>query len=171
MGLSERVSFFQANCKAPFSLPLNKFDAALSIDVILHLRDRSRFLSQVSRVLKPSGTFIFTDAGIITGTMTDEERERRILFGHTEFVHQGVNEEVIKRAGLGIINVVDSTNQLIANAAARLRARHILSKGLQALEGAETFNKQITYLDTVVDLAERRVLSRFTHITKSLGLY
>lgn len=94
MGLSERVSFFQADCDAPFSLPLDTFDAAISIDVILHLRDRAQFLSQVSRVLKPHGIFIFTDAGVITGAMTEAERARRTLFGRTDFVSQGVNETI-----------------------------------------------------------------------------
>ena len=170
MGLSERVSFFQADCDATFSLPLNKFDAAISMDVIIHLRDRSRFLSQVRRVVKPGGVFIFTDAGVMAGTMTEVERKRRALFGHTEFVPQGVNEESIERAGLGIQNVLDSTPQLIANASGRLRARQILSNELMELEGIDIFKKQVTYLETVVDLAKRRVLSRYTYITRTQDL-
>jgi SAM-dependent methyltransferase len=169
MGLSERVSFFQANCEAPFSLPLNKFDAALSIDVILHLRTRCEFLKQVKRVLKPGGKFIFTDAGILTGTMTDAERERRTFFGYTDFVDQGFNERSIATAGLVIERVVDSTSVLIANASGRLRARRVLWKELSSLEGPETFRKQASYLETVVDLAQRGVLSRLTYTCSSQG--
>jgi SAM-dependent methyltransferase len=171
MGLSERVSFYQADLDTFFTLPLNKLDAAIAIDVILHLRDRFQFLSEVSRVLKPGGTFIFTDAGVMTGTMTEKERKHRTLFGRTEFVTEGVNEESITRAGFTIQSVIDSTNQLIANAGGRLRARQLLSKELIALEGPETFHKQVTYLETVVDLAQRRILSRLTYTssTQSLG--
>jgi ubiquinone/menaquinone biosynthesis C-methylase UbiE len=169
MGLSDRVSFFRADCDAPISLASNQFDTAISIDVLLHLRDRCEFLRQVNRVLKPGGTFIFTDAGIETGVMTDAERKRRTLFGHTEFVRQGVNERSIATAGLMIEGVVDSTSVLITNASGRLRARQVLSKELSSLEGAETFRKQLSYLETVVDLAQRGVLSRFTYTCSAQG--
>lgn len=168
MGLSERVSFFQADCKAALAFPLNKVDAAISIELILHLRDRCQFVSQISRILKPGGIFIFTDAGVMTGTMTEAEQKRRTLFGHTAFVPQGVNQEALERAGLVVQSVVDSTDQLIVNAAGRLRAREVLAKELIAIEGHETFRSQITYLETVIDLAQRQVLSRFTYTSRAL---
>ena len=163
MGISELVSFFRADCDSPLSLPSNGFDTAISIDVILHLRTRCEFLKQVKGVLKPGGKFIFTDAGILTGTMTDAERERRTFFGYTDFVDQGFNERSIATAGLVIEGLVDSTNVLIANASGRLRARQVLWKELSSFEGPEMFRKQISYLETVVDLAQRGVLSRFTY--------
>ena len=163
MGISELVSFFRADCDSSLPLPSSEFDTAISIDVILHLRDRRAFLRQVNRILKPGGKFIFTDAGILTGIMTDAERERRTFFGYSDFVDQGFNERSIATAGLVIEGVFDSTNVLIANASGRLRARQVLWKELSSFEGPETFRKQISYLETVVDLAHRGVLSRFTY--------
>jgi SAM-dependent methyltransferase len=170
MGISELVSFFRADCDSPLSLPSNGLDTAISIDVILHLRNRCEFLRQVNRVLKPGGKFIFTDAGILTGAITDAERERRTFFGYTDFVDQGFNERSIANAGLVIEGVVDSTSVLIANASGRLQARQVLWKELSSLEGPETFRKQVSYLETVVDLAQRGVLSRFTYTCAAQGI-
>jgi SAM-dependent methyltransferase len=162
-GISDRVSFCQADCNETLPLAGHSFDVAISIDVILHLQDRCKFVSQVGRLIKPGGQFIFTDAGVLTGTMTEEERQRRTLFGYTTFVPTRVNEEAITRSGLVIKSVLDSTNRLIKNASGRLRARQILSAELLAIEGPDKFRKQNNYLETILELAERRVLSRYSY--------
>ena len=163
LGVSSRVSFLRADCEMPLPLPRNSFDVALSIDVILHLRNRALLLSRVHQVLRPGGTLIFTDAGVMTGIMTESERERRTFFGYTQFAPEGANEEFIARAGLSLRSTIDSTDRLIATASNRLRARQTLSNEFVSFEGQEAFLKQNTYLETIIDLAERRILSRFTY--------
>ncbi len=59
-GLSDRVSVVHGNFEEiPFEP--GQFDVVWSQDAILHSGDRERVLDEVRRVLRPGGTFIFTD--------------------------------------------------------------------------------------------------------------
>jgi SAM-dependent methyltransferase len=55
----------------------------MSLDVVLHLRDRAAVFAEVARTLEPGGRFLFTDAGIVTGAVSDDEVARRSLHGTT----------------------------------------------------------------------------------------
>jgi SAM-dependent methyltransferase len=167
MGVSKRITFIQADCDEPLPLSSRSFDVAVSVDVILHLRDRRIFLDRVSQLLKPGASLFFTDAGVMTGAMTDAERELRTLYGYTQFVPEGVNEECIAKAGLLLQNRTDSTELLIATASSRLQARLVLSQEFISFEGQDHFQRQNTYLETIIDLAQRRILSRFTYASSA----
>jgi SAM-dependent methyltransferase len=163
MDTSNRVEFLHADCDNSLPVPTRSFDVALSIDVVLHLRDRELLLRNVCQVLKPGAVFMFTDAGVMTGAMTDLERERRTLFGYTQFVPEGVNEDCIARVGFTLRSSTNSTQRLISTASNRLKARQSLFDEFIAFEGKEMFHKQNIYLETIIDLAQRRILSRFTY--------
>jgi len=59
-GLSDRVHVVHANFES-IPGPDARFDAVWSQDAILHSGARERVLSEVARVLKPGGHFVFTD--------------------------------------------------------------------------------------------------------------
>ena len=63
----------------------------LAVDVVLHLRDRQSLFREVSKLLRPEGRFLFTDAGVITGAVSNDELQRRSLHSYTQFVPIGWN--------------------------------------------------------------------------------
>jgi len=166
LGLSERITLQQADLNE--ALPFNAagFHAVLSIDVILHLRDRSAVFREVFRVLVPGGTFLFTDAGVITGPVSSEEIQKRTPHGYAQFVPSGINEQLLERAGFRVTDRTDLTDTMIKSAAGRLAARTSHESELENLEGRSTFERQQQYLQTVHALAERGALSRIMYIAE-----
>ena len=67
------VTLQQSDLNEPLPLASGSFDAVVSLDVILHLRDRLKVFREVTRVLVPGGRFLFTDAGVLTRSISDEE--------------------------------------------------------------------------------------------------
>ena len=67
LGMQDSVELQQRdlNCSLPFER--HAFNAVISLDVILHLRDRSRTFLEIARLVAPHGRFLFTDAGVLTG--------------------------------------------------------------------------------------------------------
>ncbi|MEL6459383.1 MAG: methyltransferase domain-containing protein [Cyanobacteria bacterium J06621_15] len=54
------LEFIEANaCELPFAD--NSFDVVLAVECIFHFPSRERFFQEVSRVLKPAGTFAISD--------------------------------------------------------------------------------------------------------------
>jgi cyclopropane fatty-acyl-phospholipid synthase-like methyltransferase len=164
--LSERITLQQADLNEPLPFAPAYFHAVLSIDVILHLRDRSAVFREVFRVLAPGGTFLFTDAGVITGPVSSEEIQRRTPHGYAQFVPPGSNEQLLERAGFRVAECTDLTHTMIRSAAGRLAARASRRSELETLEGRSTFERQQQYLQTVQALAERGALSRFMYLAE-----
>jgi cyclopropane fatty-acyl-phospholipid synthase-like methyltransferase len=167
VGLSERITVQQADLNEALPFTAAYFHAVLSIDVILHLRDRSAVFREIFRVLTPGGTFLFTDAGVITGPVSSEEIQRRTPQGCAQFVPPGINEQLLERAGFQVTERTDLTDTLIKSADGRLAARASRRSELETLEGHSTFEQQQQYLQTVVTLAERAALSRIMYVAKS----
>ena len=72
----------------------------MSSDTILHLRDRLEVFREVARVLIPTGKFLFTDAGVITGAISGEEIQLRAVHGHTQFVPRASTKTCSNLLGL-----------------------------------------------------------------------
>jgi SAM-dependent methyltransferase len=70
-------------CKVSKTLPFadSSFDAAFSNDVICHIPNRPKVLSEVFRVLKPGGHFLFSDELVIGGMISDQEVATRSSIG------------------------------------------------------------------------------------------
>jgi SAM-dependent methyltransferase len=167
LGLSEKTTLQQADLNEPLPLANASFHAVVSIDVILHLRDRAAIFREVARVLAPAGTFLLTDAGVITGPVSSEEIQRRTPHGYAQFVPPGVNEQLLERAGFRLIETCNRTPDLLKSAAGRLAARASRRIELENLEGSPTFFQQQQYLQTVLALADRAALSRIMYVAES----
>ncbi len=166
--LSGRITLQQADLNDPLPFANAFFHAVISIDVILHLRDREAIFREVARILASGGRFLFTDAGVITGPISSEEIQRRAPHGYAQFIPPGVNEQLLERAGFRLIERSDRTPNLLRSAAGRLAARVSRRTELEKLEGSSTFEAEQQYLETVVALAARAALSRIMYLAESL---
>jgi cyclopropane fatty-acyl-phospholipid synthase-like methyltransferase len=164
--LSKRITLQQADLDEALPFTPACFHAVLSIDVILHLRDRAAVFREVFRVLAPGGTFLFTDAGVITGPVSSEEIQRRTPHGYAQFVPPGINEQLLEGAGFQVTERTDLTQTLIKSAAGRLAARTSRRSELETLEGHSTFERQQQYLQTVLTLAQSAALSRIMYVAR-----
>ncbi len=169
LGVDALLSLAQADLDDALPYPADTFDAAISVDVILHLRDRSKFLKEVARVLRPGGRFLFTDAGVLTGAITNDEVRRRSVHGDTHFVPPGVNEKLIASQGLRIVETENRTATTLASASGRLAALRAHKAELEPLLGPPDLARQIDYLETVAELARRDALSRIMYLTEKPG--
>jgi SAM-dependent methyltransferase len=170
LGLEELVTLSEADLNQPIKYTSGSFDVVMSLDVILHLRDRLSTFQEVARVLTPGGKFLFTDAGVVRGAISDEEIRLRAVHGHTQFVPPGFNENMLRVAGFRVIDCEDRTASLLKTATGRLSARLSYRHELERLEGSSYFERQQRYLETVIDLSQRGVVSRLMYLAESLAL-
>jgi SAM-dependent methyltransferase len=166
LGVDGLVSLREADLDQPLPLESASFDAVISLDVVLHLRCRAAFFREVARVLKPAAFFLFTDAAVVTGPLSDDEIRLRASNGPCWFVPPGLNERTLELAGLESIEGRDRTAGLLANARGRLAARHAHAAELERLEGAVTFEGRRRYLETVIALSERGALARMSYLSR-----
>lgn len=161
--LSARMSVLlhDANLRLPFGD--RQFDAVMSIDAVLHVRDRLALFRDVARVLHPGGRFWFTDAAVVYGPLSNQEIAARAPLGLTHFVPAGFNEATLKQAGFVEVESADRTDNVVGNASGRIAARLHHRAELEAIEGEDEFRAQQRYLETVVELARRRVLRRISY--------
>jgi SAM-dependent methyltransferase len=164
LGLEELVALHEWDLNEPLPLPDASFEAVLSIDVVLHLRDRLAVFREVARVLAARGRFLFTDAGVVTGVVTDEEIRRRTIHGHTRLVPPGLNEDLLEEAGFMFLRSEDRTRSLLKNATGRLAARLAHRAELEEREGKPAWERQQTYLETVIELARRGAVARMMYL-------
>ena len=163
LGLDKRLTFGQADINAPLPFPDETFAAVVSLDVILHARDRLQVFREVARVLSPGGKFLFTDAGVLTGSISNDEAAARSVHGFTQFCPPGFNERLLAAAGFSLMCTEDRTVSVLGNATGRIAARDAHRGELEELEGSEYFSRQRRYLETVVDLSQRAVLARIMY--------
>jgi hypothetical protein len=136
---------------------------------VLHLRDRKALLDEAARLLAPAGKFLFTDAGVISGPISDDERSRRSATGYAHLEPPGFNEELLEATGFRLIGQEDRTASVLVNAGGRLRARIAHQSAVEELEGKEVFARQQRYLETVIELSERRALTRVMYLAEKPG--
>jgi SAM-dependent methyltransferase len=146
--------------------PDDTFDAALALDVVIHLGDRSRLYREAARVLKPGGRFLVTDAAVVTGALSNEEVRNRSGHGHTELVPVGWNEARLQAAGFRLLDTTDRTASVTTNAAGRLAAIRAHRAELAEQWGEEQLTAQSRYLETVAALASRGALSRIGYLAE-----
>lgn len=166
-GVTGRFAAHAADLDAPLPLAAHVFDAAMSLDVVLHLRDRGSFFREVARVLSPRGRFLMTDAGVLTGEVSDDEKRHRSIHGPIQFVGPDRNEALLKEAGFRVIETQDRTDSILRNAGGRLAAIRAHRAELEAALGADHFRNQEIYLETVLELARRHALSRFMYLAEA----
>jgi cyclopropane fatty-acyl-phospholipid synthase-like methyltransferase len=169
MGVDARVRFAQADLDLALPVGRSSFDAAMSLDVVLHLRDRSALFEQVAEGLRPGGRLLFTDAGVVSGPVSSQEFQRRGAHGFTQFVPAGFNEGLITAAGLRLVETEERTASVSRNARGRLRALETHRDALEERIGKAEIDRQRAYLETVAELSERGALSRWMYLAQRDG--
>jgi SAM-dependent methyltransferase len=167
LGLDNLVTWLRADLNEPIPLANGSFDAVMSLDVILHLRDRLAVFREVRRLLATRGRFLFTDAGVLSGSLSDEEVRSRAAHGFIQFVPQGFNERMMREAGFLLIESGDRTDSLLKIASGRLAARLAHRSELEPVEGNAKFERQQRYLETVIGLSQRGAVSRMMYLAES----
>jgi cyclopropane fatty-acyl-phospholipid synthase-like methyltransferase len=168
LGVAELIELHEADGNSPLNFA-NNFDAIVAFDVVLHLQDRANVFKGFPNLLTRKGKLLITDAGVVTGPISNEEIRLRSINGYTQFVPPGVNEDALQACGFKILSVADLTGGVIQNASGRIRAREKYAKELIEIEGEEKFREQQRYLDVVVNLSERKALSRFAYLAEVAG--
>ena len=163
-GVGGRVRLRAADLNEPLPIATASCDAVIAFDVMLHVRDRQALIAEVARVLAPAGKFLFTDAGVMSGPLTNEEIHRRSTYGYTQLVPPGFNERLLESAQLALIATEDRTASLLRNAHGRLRARAAHCAAVEEMEGGDGYARQEEYLETVVALSERGALARMMYL-------
>jgi cyclopropane fatty-acyl-phospholipid synthase-like methyltransferase len=171
LGVERLLTVQEADLNEPLALEPRAFDAAMSLDVVLHLSDRARLFREVARVLRTGGRFLVTDAGVATGEMSSDEVRRRSIHGHTGFVPPGRNEALLEAAGFRILETEDRTASVMRNAAGRLAAMRAHRGELEQRSGAADYRRQEDYLEAVIELARRRALSRVMYLSENQGMH
>jgi len=160
------VALHLADLNQPVPLNTAAFNAVISIDVVLHLRERHAIFQEVARLLTPGGRFLFTDAAVVTGAVSNEEVEKRALHGFTRFAPPGFNEGLLAQSGLRLLEQDDRTASLLRTAQGRLAARVAHRAELESLEGPAGFARQLGYLETLVATSQRGALSRIMYLAE-----
>jgi cyclopropane fatty-acyl-phospholipid synthase-like methyltransferase len=166
LNVQDRFSAHVADLNDPLPNDLGLFDSALTVDVVLHVRDRQALYRKVATLLRPGGRFLVTDAGVVTGAVSNEEIQLRSLHGYTQFVPMGWNEKLIEAAGFRLVETEDRTASVVRNANGRLAAMNNHRAELESLSGVASFQSQSAYLTTVAELASRRAVSRIMYLAE-----
>ena len=166
LGIGDLLVTRVADLNARLPFVASSFDAVMSLDAVLHVSQRAALFAEVVRLLRPAGRFLFTDGGVITGPVSNEEMHRRSPNGIAHFVPSGWNETLLEGSGLRLIEVEDRTPSATRNASGRLAATREHRTELEREISAQGVDTQITFLETVVELSRRRALSRIMYLAE-----
>ena len=161
--LSDRVRFEHSDASKPLPFPDATFDAVFANDVLCHIPGRLAVLEEVFRVLQPSGLFLFSDALVIAGTISQQEIATRSLIGYYVFTPPKHNELLIRKAGFRSIKVNDTTDNAVSIAKRWRDARNEREEALIAMEGKANFDGLQQFLDCVYLLGRERRLLRYLY--------
>jgi 2-polyprenyl-3-methyl-5-hydroxy-6-metoxy-1,4-benzoquinol methylase len=163
-GLSHQARFEIADCSTRLPYPDGAFDVIVCIDAVLHLKDRFAAISDWERLLRPQGRVLFTDAAVVTGSISIEELNIRASQGAFLLVPPGLNEEAVRASGLVLRRSEDRTRATAEIAARWHVARERRAVDLQKLEGEEWFTRRQRFLAMTAELAVSGRLSRFLYV-------
>jgi SAM-dependent methyltransferase len=167
VGLGMRARFVQADASQALPFNAGAFDALLCVDSINHLRDRASVLVNWARLLRPGGRLLFTDPAVVTGILDSDELAIRSSIGYFLFVPPGENERLLSEAGLTMLAVEDTTEQLAEIAQRRHDARAKHGGAVRQVEGDEAFEGRRRFFAIVATLARERRLSRFVYLAEN----
>jgi 2-polyprenyl-3-methyl-5-hydroxy-6-metoxy-1,4-benzoquinol methylase len=163
-GLSQLAGFEIADCSEPLPYPDETFDVIICIDAVLHLKDRFATLADWCRLLRPQGRVIFTDAAVVTGSISIEGLTVRASQGPFSLVPPGLNEEAVRASGLILRRREDRTRSTAEIAARWQVARERRAVDLQKVEGEDWFIRRQRFLAMTAELAATGRLSRFLYV-------
>jgi SAM-dependent methyltransferase len=166
LSLDDRLTVCETDLDSALPVATGTVDAAISLDVVLHLRDRLRTFTEIARVLVKGSRLLFTDAAVVTGAISSEEVAMRSMHGFTQFCAPGFNERSLEQAGLTLLETEDRTRGILSNARGRLEARVRHQADFEQLEGADGFARYQGYLRSIVSLSQRGALSRVMYLAE-----
>jgi SAM-dependent methyltransferase len=169
LDVEARLTVREADLNEPLPFGPGSFDAAMSLDVVLHLQDRSKLFADVAGILSAGARFLFTDAGVVTGAVSSDEVRRRSLHGYTQFVAPGWNERGLEAAGFRLLETEDRTPSVLRNAQGRLAAMEKHRAELERTSGEADLPGVVEYLRTIIELSRRRALSRIMYLAQWPG--
>ncbi|HLV96834.1 MAG TPA: class I SAM-dependent methyltransferase [Candidatus Acidoferrales bacterium] len=164
--MGSRVRF--QPCDVSKTLPFQDagFDAAFANDVLCHVPERLALLQELTRVLRPGGKLLFSDALVIGGMITHQELSTRSSIGLYVFSPPGENERLIEQSGFRLLGASDTTANA-ATIAKRWRDARERRKGeLVAVEGEATFCGVQEFLSCVHTLTSERRLLRYLYLAE-----
>jgi SAM-dependent methyltransferase len=167
LGIGSLIAVHQADLNEPLPFEPSGFDAAMALDVVLHVQDREQLFREVARTLALGGRLLFTDAGVVTGSISNREIQSRSVNGYTQFVAAGFNERVLAASGLRLLETEDRTASVLKHAAGRLTAMAAHRAELKTVMGVGEFERQQHYLETVVEISRRGAVSRVMYLAES----
>lgn len=166
-GLASLALFQQVDASKDLPFDEETFDAAFSNDVLCHVPGRLGVLSEIFRVLKPGGRFLFTDALVIAGMVSAEEIATRSSIGFYAYSPAGENELLMRQAGFSGIRTIDTTENAARISKRWHHAREKRKPDLLAAEGPSTFDGLQRFLSSVHILStENRLLRHLYFATK-----
>jgi SAM-dependent methyltransferase len=166
LGLDDRLTVCETDLDSALPVANGAVDAAISLDAILHLRDRLRTFTEIARVLMEGGRFLYTDAAVVTRAISSEEVAIRSVHGYTQFCAPGFNERTLEQAGLTLLETEDRTHGVVSSARGRLEARFRHQADFEQLEGVEGFARYQGYLQSIVSLYQKGALSRVMYLVE-----
>jgi SAM-dependent methyltransferase len=162
--VSDITEFFEHDASKELPYENESFDAVYATDVLCHVPHRKQVLANVKDKLKPGGRFVFSDALVLGGLISNHEIATRSSVGTYFFSPPGVNEQLIREAGLKVIEARDTTN---SSAVLSKRWHDACRKRKDALieaEGNDTFEGVQRFLQCVHTLTSERRLLRYLYI-------
>lgn len=161
--VSDTVKFEQYDAAGELPYEDNSFDAIYSTDVMCHVPLRKQVLKNTHGLLKTGGHFVFTDALVIGGVVSNEEIATRSSVGLYFFSPPGVNEQLIEEAGLTLLEARDTTENSAVLSKRWHDAREKRKDALIEIEGEENFHGVQRFLGCVHTLTSERRLLRFLY--------
>jgi SAM-dependent methyltransferase len=165
-GLDSLAKFEQRDVSHALAFPDNTFDAAFSNDAMCHIAGRLAALKELRRVLKPGSRFVFSDALVISGMVSNDELAARSSIGYYLFVPSGENEKLIEAAGLHLLRAVDATEQAASISKRWHDGRNKRKAKLIEVEGETNFLGLQRFLWCVYTLSSERRLSRIIYLVE-----
>lgn len=165
-GLAERATFQVADATAPLPFPAGSFDALLCIDSMNHFPDRAATLREWWRLLRKGGRAVFTDPVVVTGPVTSEDLAQRSSIGLFVFVPDGLNEELILKAGFRSVMRRDVTENAVLVSRRWRDARRHYCDDLIPIEGVGRYYGVQDFLAAVRRLTSERRLSRIEYLVE-----
>lgn len=166
VGLQDRARFQEVNADETLPFADGSFDVVFCNDALNHLHDRPHALSEWHRVLRPGGRCLYTDPVVLTGWITKDELAARSSIGSFLFTCAGVNETLLRAAGLRVLLTADCTQNMADNSGRWHAARERNQGPLRQLESDEAFAKMQEFLGTVNRLSSERRLSRWAFMAE-----
>jgi SAM-dependent methyltransferase len=166
MGIENLFATRQADLNATLPFETASFDVAISLDAVIHIRERAALFREVARILRPGGRFLFTDGGVVTGPISNEEMRRRTPHGFALFVPPGWNDKLLDDAALRVLEIEDRTANAMQNAQGRLTAVRAYRGDLEREITAAGVDTHIEFLETVAEVSRRHALSRIMYLAE-----